>query len=161
MSDPKPIKKKGKLARYAVPAGGALALIGAGGAGGAYAVSVGMVGASHAAEASANAVPETVHYYAIEQGFTANLRDSSSFVQASVAVSGKGEKLIEAVKANEPAMRSVVLQLLADQDYATISTPPGRKALQAKLRGALDAELRAKVGFGGIDNVYFTAFVLQ
>ena len=58
-------------------------------------------------------------------------------------------------------MRSIVLQVLAEQDYAAVSTPVGKKALLLRLRDAMNAELRTKVGFGGIDNVYFTAFVLQ
>ncbi len=166
MSDPKPIKNKRGLARLLMLAGGVLVLLGGGVAGGIALVSTGMLGAGEAKLGDkAHAAPEKTgesSYYAIEQGFTANLRDSGAFVQASVAVSSRGDPQVpDAVKANEPAMRSVILQTLAEQDYAAISTPEGKKALLANLRDALNAELRAKVGSGGIDNVYFTAFVLQ
>ncbi len=107
-------------------------------------------------------VPAKQSYVTIEQGFTSNLKDSESFVQASVALSTQGdEKVVAAIKANEPALRSVILQTLAEQSYAGISTTYGREALLKRLRDLLDREMRSKVGFGGIDNVYFTAFVLQ
>lgn len=162
MSDPKPTKKR-KLPRVLIPALVGLVLLGGGIAGGVALAGSGFIGGGKAAEhAPEPAAGGEASYYAIEQGFTANLRDSGAFVQASVAVSSRGNpKVTEAVKANEPAMRSVVLQALAEQDYTAISTPAGKKALLARLRDAMNAELRAKVGFGGIDNVYFTAFVLQ
>ena len=163
MSDPKPIKIKGGALKLVALVGGALVLVTAGAVGGALIVGSGIVGGhADAAEHAAEPAHAESHYYALEQGFTANLRDSSSFLQASVAVSTRGDvKVVDAVKANEPAMRSVVLQLLAEQDYATVSTPAGRSALLARLQKSLNEELTAKVGFGGIDKVYFTAFVLQ
>ena len=163
MTDPKPAKTKSRVMKPLLFGVAALMLVGAGAAAGVGLVSAGMLGGrpvkAHEAEAPTTS---EAHYYVLEQGFTANLRDSSTFVQASVAVSSRGDaKVAEAVKANEPAMRSIVLQALAEQDYNSVATPAGRKALQTRLRAALDAELKAKVGFGGIDNVYFTAFVLQ
>ena len=169
MSD-KPVKKKGggimKLLMMVV---GAVVLIGAGGAGGIYAAQSGMIGGGAPAakakghgEAAEHSEEGSARYYAIEQGFTSNLRDSDSFVQASVAVSMHGdEKVTDVIKTNEPALRSVILQTLADQDYPTMSSMPGRQELRKKLRDVLNAELKSVTGSGGIDNVYFTAFVLQ
>jgi flagellar FliL protein len=50
---------------------------------------------------------------------------------------------------------------LADQDSFVISTPEGKRALQKQLTDAVNAVLKAKTGYGGIDNVYFTNFIIQ
>ena len=160
MSDPKPTKKRGGLIKMLMLGGGAVALAGGGAAGGMYLSKAGGGGKAQAKEEPVEAAES--HYYAMEQPFTVNLAGSEAFIQTSLAVSSRGDaKVTEAVKANEPAMRSVALQLLAEQDHATLASPQGRRALLKKLRGVLDAELRAKVGYGGIDSVYFTTFVMQ
>lgn len=162
MSDPKPTKKRGGLVKLLMLGIGALALTGGGAAAGMYLGKSSGGGKAHGkaeAEASEEAAPK---YYKIEQPFTVNLQGGETFIQTSLAVSTRGEeKVIEAVKENEPAMRSAALQLLAEQDQAALASPAGRKILLKKLRVALDAELREKVGFGGIDSVYFTTFVMQ
>lgn len=162
MSDPKPTKKRGRLVKILVFGGSAAALVGGGAAGGLYLGHASGGNKAHAKAAEESPAEGEPQYYKIEQPFTVNLQGSESFVQTSLAVSSRGDaKVIEAVKVNEPAMRSVALQLLAEQDYAALASPQGRKVLLAKLRVALDAELRAKVGFGGIDSVYFTTFMMQ
>ena len=162
MSDPKPIKKRGRLVKMLMLGGGAIALAGGGAAGGMY---LGKPSGGGKVQAKTEEEPDEAaesHYYAMEQPFTVNLQGSEAFIQTSLAVSSRGDaKVTEAVKANEPAMRSVALQLLAEQDHASLASAQGRRALLKKLRIALDAELKQKVGFGGIDSVYFTTFVMQ
>ena len=58
-------------------------------------------------------------------------------------------------------VRSAVLMTLADQDAFVITTPEGKKELQKTLKGAINDVLKQREGFGGIDSVYFTSFIIQ
>ena len=165
MSEDKPSKhKRGKARRVIVPLIGSLVLLGAGMGAGIALAQLGWIASMGAVRAASRAAvaEEPPRYFTMEQGFTSNLKGSESFVQLSLALSTRGgETALAAIKANEPALRSAALQVLAQQSYESVSTLDGRRALQAALRRALDDELRTRIGNGGIDNVYFTAFVLQ
>jgi flagellar FliL protein len=101
-------------------------------------------------------------YYPIEQNFTSNLRDSDGFAQVGLGVSTYyDEKLIEHIKENEMPIRSAVLMTLANEDAMVISTPEGKEKLQQQLKAAINKVLKEKTGFGGVDSVYFTSFIIQ
>ena len=101
-------------------------------------------------------------YYQIEAPFTSNLKDSGSFAQISLAIATYYDsRLLENIKQHEIAVRSAVLMRIADQDEMELSTPQGKEALQKELKAAINKILLEKTGFGGVDNVYFTNFVIQ
>lgn len=101
-------------------------------------------------------------YYPIENPFTSNLRDSDGFMQIGLGVATYyDERVIEHLKNNEMPVRSAVLLTLADQDGFVISTPEGKKELQKELKDAINQVLVSREGFGGIDDVYFTSFIIQ
>ena len=50
---------------------------------------------------------------------------------------------------------------LADQDAFVITTPEGKKMLQGALKDSINEVLKSREGFGGIDGVYFTSFIIQ
>lgn len=101
-------------------------------------------------------------FYPIEQSFTSNLRDSDGFVQLGIGVSTfYDNRVIENLKKNDMPVRSAVLMTLADQDAFVITTPEGKKQLQGTLKDAINDALKSREGFGGIDSVYFTSFIIQ
>lgn len=101
-------------------------------------------------------------YFQIISPFTSNLVDSDSFVQVSLAVSTYYDyRVIAALQTHETAIRSAVLMMMAQEQEVALSAPEGKEALQAKLVRIINDILKEKTGFGGIDNVYFTNFVIQ
>ena len=101
-------------------------------------------------------------YYTMEQPFTSNLRDSDGFAQINIGVSTfYDERVLDRVKDNEVAIRSAILMTLADQDAFVITTPEGKRQLQAKLKDTINQTLTKTTGFGGISDVYFTNFIIQ
>ncbi|SNS84895.1 flagellar FliL protein [Sphingomonas laterariae] len=184
-------KKKGKLKVVLLSTVGALMLLGGGVGAGLYAAGAGLAGghksepedpnkpklvpkdggqeAAHAGDKQARALEEVVDpgrykatYYDLAQNFTSNLRDSDGFMQVSLGVSTYyDQRVIDRVKAHEMAIRSAVLMTLADQDSFVISTPNGKKELQKALKKAINEVLVRKEGFGGVDDVYFTNFIIQ
>jgi flagellar FliL protein len=101
-------------------------------------------------------------YFQLEKEFTSNLRESSHLVQIGLAVSTPyDEKVTEALKAHELAIRSAVLMAINDTDEERIFTAEGKKDLQTRLVKAINGVLKEKEGFGGVSNVYFTNFIVQ
>ena len=101
-------------------------------------------------------------YYPLTEKFTANLGEDGSFAQIGLGVSTYyDERVIANVKLHEMAVRSAVLLALSGQDATVLSTPQGKEALKASLRKSVNEVLKSREGFGGIDDVYFTSFVIQ
>ncbi|HEX7742715.1 MAG TPA: flagellar basal body-associated FliL family protein [Sphingobium sp.] len=101
-------------------------------------------------------------YFQLQAPFTSNMSDTDAFAQISIAVSTYYDlRVVEAIKTHEMAIRSQLLMLLAQQPEAMLSTPEGKRALQSKIKVAINDILKQKTGYGGIDNVYFTNFVIQ
>ncbi|TVV73193.1 flagellar basal body-associated FliL family protein [Sphingomonas solaris] len=101
-------------------------------------------------------------YYPIEQSFTSNLTDTNGFAQLGLGVSTYyDQKVIDNLKENEMPVRSAILLTLADQEAEVLSTPEGKKMLQKKLKVAINDVLKQTTGFGGIDDVYFTSFIIS
>lgn len=102
------------------------------------------------------------NYYAMEKDFTANLQNSTHFVQVGIAVSTPyDDSVIAGIKTNDIAIRSAILLALGDTEEDDVFTGAGKKKLQARLVKAINDTLLQKEGFGGVSNVYFTSFVVQ
>jgi len=103
-----------------------------------------------------------ISYHQIEQPFTSNLRNSNSFAQVSIAISTYyDERVVQNIQDHEIAIRSAVLMLLAEQDRLELETQIGKQNLQQRLTLRINEVLKEKAGFGGVDNAYFTNFVVQ
>lgn len=182
-------KKKGGKKKLVIMLVGGLVLVGGGVAGGMVAAGMGLGGAHAGPHIDPDAPklvlrdgqsddPTTVgkevgsfqpdprrykaSYYTMEQPFTSNLRDTDGIAQISLGVSTFYDaKVLDNFKDNEMPIRSAVLETLANQDAFALGTPEGKTALQAKLRDAMNKVLAQKTGYGGIDDVYFTNFIIQ
>jgi len=101
-------------------------------------------------------------YYTMEQAFTSNLRDTDGIAQLSLGVSTfYDSRVLDNFKDNEMPIRSAVLETLANEDAMVLGTPQGKNQLQQHLRDAINKVLVEKTGYGGIDDVYFTSFIIQ
>lgn len=100
-------------------------------------------------------------YYAFPQAFTVNTADGA-FVQMSIGVATNyDDRVVTAIKGNEMALRSAVLIAMTETNSEVLATTEGKTRLLAGLKGAMNAALKDRTGFGGIDQVYFTSFVIQ
>jgi flagellar FliL protein len=101
-------------------------------------------------------------YFQLQQPFTSNMSDTDAFAQISIAVSTYYDmRVVDAIKTHEMAIRSQVLMMLAQQPEEVLMTPAGKQQLQAKIKVIINDVLKQKTGYGGVDNVYFTNFVIQ
>ncbi|WP_150294771.1 flagellar basal body-associated FliL family protein [Sphingobium estronivorans] len=110
----------------------------------------------------ANPAAYQATYFQLQTPFTSNMSDTDAFAQISIAISTYYDiRVVEAIKTHEMAIRSQVLMMLAEQPVETLSTPEGKRALQGKIKTIINDILKQKTGYGGVDNVYFTNFVIQ
>ena len=101
-------------------------------------------------------------YVPMDQAFTSNLKDTDGYLQLGIGVSTfYDQKVTDRLKDNDMAVRSAVLEVLAQQSAEVLNTPQGKAQLRSELKTAINNVLQAREGFGGIDDVYFTSFIIQ
>ncbi len=112
------------------------------------------------------AIPEVdsyeTTYFEFPGDFTTNLKGSRKFLQVSVGVSTQyDEKVMEVVDSHQLALRSEILSTISDFTETDISGSDGKKKLSERLMVVLNNKLEMLDEFPGIEDVYFTAFILQ
>jgi len=101
-------------------------------------------------------------YVPMDQPFTSNLRDTDGYLQLGVGVSTLyDQKVTDHLKDSDMPIRAAVLDVLSQQSAETLNTPQGKTALRQQLKVAINNVLQQREGFGGIDDVYFTSFIIQ
>jgi flagellar FliL protein len=101
-------------------------------------------------------------YFEFPGNFTTNLKGSRRFVQMSIGLATQyDKKVIENVQKHEVAIRAEVLALLAEQAEPDVIGVDNRRRLQGLIRDSINRILMERTNFGGIDDVYITALVMQ
>ena len=101
-------------------------------------------------------------YYTFADNFTTNLNQSKQFLQISVGVSTQyDETVIENVEKHQMALRSEVLGVMGAYSIDDIDGKVGRDKLANSIKDAINVKLEELEGFGGVEGVHFTSFVLQ
>ena len=104
----------------------------------------------------------TTTYYEFPGNFTANLKGSKKFLQLSVGVSTQyDEQVMANVESHQLALRSELLTIMSEFSSEDISGRDGKYKLAESLRDGINEVLMKVEGFGGIENVHFTSFVVQ
>lgn len=108
--------------------------------------------------------PETfvTSYYEFPGNFTTNLRDSRKFLQVGIGISTQyDESVVQNVELHQLALRSEILGVISGFTEADVQGKQGRDAMALAMREAINAKLTELEGFGGVEGVHFTSFILQ
>lgn len=101
-------------------------------------------------------------YFTFSEDFTSNLKNSEALVQLSLACSTRRDgRVLIWLKKHELAVRSALLNVIADTPEEDINSLEGKARLQKRLTAAINQVLTKEEGFGGIDEVYFKSFIVQ
>ena len=101
-------------------------------------------------------------YYEVPGNFTTNLRASRKFLQVAIGVSTQyDETVMRNVETHQLALRSEVLGVISEFTEEDVQGKDGRDAIALRMRDAINAKLEQLEGFGGIEGVHFTSFILQ
>ena len=92
----------------------------------------------------------------------ANLTNSRKVMQVQIAFMTRyDERVFKNVEKHEFAIRSVALDVMRQITEDQLDRPEFRKELAEKIRESVNAKLESLEDFGGIEEVYFTSFVVQ
>ena len=101
-------------------------------------------------------------YYEFPGNFTTNLRDSKKFLQITVGVSTQyDEDVMVNVEINQLALRGIILGVMSEYSEQDVAGRDGKQGLADAVKDALNIFLEDKEGFGGVEGIHFTSFVLQ
>ena len=101
-------------------------------------------------------------YYTFPDDFTTKLKGSSAFLKISVGVSTQYDStVVENVEMHQLALRSEVLGVVSEHTVEDVQGKEGRDGLAENIRLAINKKLEDLEGFGGVEGVFFTSFVLQ
>ena len=101
-------------------------------------------------------------YYEFPGNFTTNLRDSKKFLQITVGVSTQyDEEVMVNVESHQLALRGIILGVMSEYSEQDVAGRDGKQGLADAVRDALNIFLEDKEGFGGVEGIHFTSFVLQ
>jgi flagellar FliL protein len=86
---------------------------------------------------------------------------STRYLQMSVQVMARDQAVIDAVKTHAPAIRNNFLFIIGNRDYASLATVEGKEKLRAEMLDETRAILQRNTGSPGVEEIYFTSFVMQ
>jgi len=102
------------------------------------------------------------NYYAFEKPLLSNVASSRKVMQVTLTImTHYDERVIKNLKTHELALRAGILDVMRQKTEADLLRPDFRKALAEDLRLVINSLLEKYEGFGGIEEVMFTEFVVQ
>jgi flagellar FliL protein len=101
-------------------------------------------------------------YLEIDKEFMTNITNSKKIMVVKVAVmTHYDSRVFDNVKKHEFAIRSAVLDVMRQSTEADVAKNDFRVELAAKIKVVMNDMLMKYEDFGGIEDVFFTSFVMQ
>jgi flagellar FliL protein len=101
-------------------------------------------------------------YLQIDKEFMTNITGSKKVMVVQIAVmTHYDSRVFDNVKKHEFAIRSAVLDVMRQSTEADIAKSDFRTDLAAKIKDVMNEMLMKYEDFGGIEDVFFTSFVMQ
>jgi flagellar FliL protein len=102
------------------------------------------------------------NYLQLDKELMTNITGSKKVMVVQVALmTHYDSRVFDNVKKHEFALRSAMLDVMRQTTEADVTKPDFRKDLAAKLKDVLNELLEKFEDFGGIEDVFFTSFVMQ
>ena len=102
------------------------------------------------------------NYYTLEKPLLSNLTGSRKVMQVQVTImTHYDDRVIKNIKTHEFPIRAAMLDVMRLNTEADINQADFRKALAENLRLTINSLLEKYEGFGGVEEVSFTEFVVQ
>lgn len=113
--------------------------------------------------ASAPVAAPTAIYASLGEKFVVTLQEQGRqrYFQASLSALTREESVVKALELHAPLIRGRLVALLGEQDFAALRTEAGKIALRDRILATLQDVLQTETGSAGVEQVFFTEFVLQ
>ncbi len=107
-------------------------------------------------------IPE-IYYLPLEPAFVLNFEGKSKarFMQIGLEASTTDKNVYASFKKHKPLIRNEIVLLLSIQKYKEIVTLDGKEQLRSEIIETINTTLKMNKTNKGIDNIYFTSFVMQ
>lgn len=117
-------------------------------------------------EAIVEVVPESVGppiYLSLDPAFIVNFLNSSDakLFQLSISVLSFKQEVIDAIEKHKPMVRNNILLLLSAQDPVQLKKPEGKDTLRAQILEILRKLVQEREEIDGVEEVFFTTFIMQ
>ena len=135
--------------------------------GAAVGISLFLLGGKDAEGESAEAEPEVQvesTYIEITPEFVINFQDRNGrakFMKVEMSVSTRDEAVPDAVARHLPAIRNNLVLLLSRQVYDDLLTNEGKEALRQQALAEVQKVLEGQIGKTGVEELYFSSFVMH
>lgn len=115
------------------------------------------------ADGEAAATGKPAVYYAFDPPLIVNFDDQQAvrFLQLQIEVLTRDPAVVEAVKLHTPIIRNNLLMMMNGRDYKVLMTREGKEALRQECLKEVQRILNKETGKPGIEDLYFTSFVVQ
>jgi len=103
-------------------------------------------------------------YIDLKPEFVVNLRDKHDrpkFLKAEMSVATTDSDIEDAVDRHMPAIRNAVVLLLSRQIYDDLIPHEGKEQLRRQVLGEVQSVLVAQIGKPGVQDLYFSSFVMH
>ncbi len=102
------------------------------------------------------------NYYALEKPLLSNVAGSRKVMQVTLTImTHYDDRVIKNVKTHELALRAGILDVMRQKTESDLLKPDFRKALAEDVKLVVNSLLEKYEGFGGIEEVMFTEFIVQ
>lgn len=130
----------------------------------------GIVGAPEAASAAVEADNEPADtpkppplYLAMDPAFVVNFtaNPNARFLQISLQVSARDPLVLDRVEEHSPAIRNGLVMLFSSQDPVVLNSRKGKEDLRQRTLEEVNRVLQEQAGAAGVEDIFFTSFVMQ
>lgn len=119
--------------------------------------------AEHSAEKGEKAKAKVAFYESLDPAFLANysVGGRQHYLQVGLSALAREQEVGDALRKHMPLVRNRIVMLLSGESFETLQTDEGRTQLQQKLLAAIQDILQKETGKPGVEQVFFTNFVVQ
>ena len=111
---------------------------------------------------TASPLPEPTLYYELEESLTTNLKASRRFLQIGLGISTEnGKEVIRNIETHLTTLKSDILAALSEYTEEMVVGREARKLLAEDIKSVINNRLKMLGDFGGVDEVFFTSYVMQ
>ncbi|WP_027911366.1 flagellar basal body-associated protein FliL [Pseudomonas sp. URMO17WK12:I4] len=117
----------------------------------------------HAQAENAAPVKQPAIYEELTPAFVVNFTQNGKprYMQVSVALMGRDQAAMDALKVNMPVLRNNLVMLFSSQDFASLITPVGKEMLRQQATASVQQVAEKETGKVAVEQVLFTNLVLQ
>jgi flagellar FliL protein len=102
-------------------------------------------------------------YYAFEPEFVVNFSDGNNirYLQVTLEIMTYDQRTVEDIERHMPVIRNNLIMMFSSLSYDVLSSVAGKRKLQEEALAEIRSILKEKTGREGVEQVYFTGFVMQ